>query len=103
MSIEATRAQLPPHAASRATRLLLLSELEYDSDTGSEGDVWNYETVEYNFLPSAAVCSREIFARERHVEKMRQREIAAIRRLDGDALMKHSQKRMMAREAREMR
>ena len=76
------------------------SELEYDSDTDSEGDVWTSETVEYTFPPSAAECKREIFARERHIEKMRQREVAAIRKLDGDAHVRHSQKRMMAREMR---
>ena len=74
-----------------------------NEELDSEDDVWDYETVEYLFPPSAEECRKQIFARERHIEKMRQREVAAIRRLDGEADCIYREKRSRAREERACR
>ena len=61
-------------------------------DEESEGDR-REEDVTYEYPPTAEQCRKELFARERHIEKMRQREKAAILRLDGEAELNHRERK----------
>jgi hypothetical protein len=52
------------------------------------------EDVTYEYPPTAEQCRKELFARARHIEKMRQREKAAILRLDGEAELNHRERKV---------
>lgn len=61
---------------------------EYDGE-------WSWdEEVTYEYPPTAEQCRKELFVRERHIEKMRQREKAAILRLDGEAELNHRERKV---------
>ena len=70
-----------------------VAENERDLD---DDDEWTneclFDIVEYDF---PVLDSNDIFARQRHIEKMRQREVASIRLLDGDAAIDHRETSFM--------
>ena len=68
--------------------------LEHPGESDDGELVW--EDVEYDF---PAFDSKDIFARQRHIDRMRQREMACIRNLDGEAAIEHrDRKARMTRE-----
>ena len=79
------------HATRHLTATMKVAENERDLD---DDDEWTneclFDIVEYDF---PVLDSNDIFARQRHIEKMRQREVASIRLLDGDAAINHSERK----------
>ena len=79
------------HATRRLFAIMKVDEDERDLE---DDDEWTndyvYEEVEYDF-PN--LDSRDIFARQRHMDRMRQREMACIRVLDGDAHVEYRERK----------
>jgi hypothetical protein len=92
----------------RATRelcaeLKLSAEDRHGLDWFGSIDRDVHDEIVYDMPPTAAECKTQIFARERHIEKMRQREIAVLRRLDGDAAIEHRERKAQMAFVRSVR
>ena len=78
------------HAIRSLEAFTKVDESERDLDV----DDWTYECfieeVTYDF---PALDSKDIFARQRHMDRMRRREEACIRELDGDAAIDHRERK----------
>ena len=63
-------------------------------------DEFVYEDVKYDFPPDASVNGKDIFAHQRRIERMRQREMTAIRELDGQAAVDHRERKTQMERVR---
>ena len=82
-----------------SARMKIVSQEDREKEEEDElSDEYEYADVVYDFPP--AEPSTEIFAHQRRIERMRQREMTAIRELDGQAAVDHRERKAQMERVR---
>ena len=82
-----------------SARMKIVSQEDREKEEEDElSDEYEYADVVYDFPP--AEPSTEIFAHQRRIERMRQREMTAIRGLDGQAAVDHRERKTQMERVR---